>query len=184
MLFKKLYPLILLIVLVGCADTHTLIRQNPAPITTISPKQSFYISLSRDGLYGDEPYPGSGLTLSQAILSSFASYARRVEVATTVESYDEARKRALDKQYEYLVYPTILHWENRATEWNGIPDRVKVKIEVVKAQDDSVFDSVIIEGTSGMWTFGGDNPQDLLPQPIEEFVTSLFAGKANGNPPR
>jgi hypothetical protein len=73
-----------------------------------------------------------------------------------------------------LVYPTILHWEDRATEWSGIPDRVEIKIEIIGATTGKGLDSAIIKGKSGLATFGGDHPQDLLPKPVEDYVSGLF----------
>ncbi|WP_428785404.1 DUF4823 domain-containing protein [Vibrio splendidus] len=34
--------------------------------------------------------------------------------------------------------------------------------------------SGIIEGKSGLATFGGDHPQDLLSEPVSEFMASLL----------
>jgi hypothetical protein len=34
--------------------------------------------------------------------------------------------------------------------------------------------SATIDGTSGLATFGGDHPQDLLPEPIKKYVDQLF----------
>ena len=178
MLMNKHIYIVIVVVLLGllggCADSHNIIRQSTESLVPISPRDSFYISLSRDGVYGNEAYLGSGLTLSEVILSSFAKYARHVDVATTVEPYEEVLKTARTKKYDYLVYPTILHWENHATEWNALPKKVKVKIDVIKVDDDSLFNSVIIEGKSGLAIFGDGKPQDLLPGPIDEFVSSMF----------
>ncbi|WP_274523310.1 DUF4823 domain-containing protein [Pseudomonas abietaniphila] len=32
----------------------------------------------------------------------------------------------------------------------------------------------MIKGSSGLATLGGDHPQDLLPEPVAECVSSLF----------
>ncbi|WP_337219713.1 DUF4823 domain-containing protein [Vibrio parahaemolyticus] len=32
----------------------------------------------------------------------------------------------------------------------------------------------MIEGKSGLATFGGDKPQDLLPEPTKEFLSSML----------
>ncbi len=92
------------------------------------------------------------------------------------QSFAEARDTALSDNWEYLVYPTILHWEDRATEWSAIPDKVEVKIEVVEAATDRSIASAVIKGNSGLAAFGGDHPQDLLPEPIRSsFHRSIDA---------
>ena len=160
-------------VILGCADSH-LVRQGERSGAKLSKADAVYIAVSRDGVYGTDTYHGSGVTTSQLLLSSFAKQVRNVEVARSAETYDEALKAARAKGFKYLVYPTILHWEDRATEWSAIPDRVEVKVEVVDLSTDKAIDTAIISGKSGIATLGGDHPQDLLPKPIEEFVASLY----------
>lgn len=158
----------------GCADTHEFLRYGHSEIPQLTSNDSVYIAVSRDGIYGPNTYHGSGVTTSNIILSSFAKRVRRVETGRFPLSFDEALKFARDNGYRYLVYPTILHWEDRATEWSGIPDRVEVKIEIVETTTGKTLDSGIIKGKSGLATFGGDHPQDLLPKPVEEYVSRLF----------
>ncbi|HEX3036586.1 MAG TPA: DUF4823 domain-containing protein [Thermodesulfobacteriota bacterium] len=174
MAYRALIGLFLLLSLVGCADSRNLVRLNQGDTPKLSTADSFYIAVSMDGAYGDERYEGSGLSLSQIILSSLAKKVRRVEIAKAYQTYDEALVSAKAKGWKYLVYPTILQWENHATEWNGIPDKVEVKIQVIETAPDKLVDAVIINGKSGLATFGGDQPQDLLPLPVEEYISSFF----------
>jgi hypothetical protein len=37
-----------------------------------------------------------------------------------------------------------------------------------------VVSAVTIDGKSGLATFGGDHPQDLLSEPVVKYVNSLF----------
>lgn len=55
-----------------------------------------------------------------------------------------------------------------------IPDQVEVKIQIIQVSTGAVISSGIASGKSGVATFGGDHPQDLLPEPIEAFVSSLY----------
>ena len=45
---------------------------------------------------------------------------------------------------------------------------------VVDVRTDKTLSTVIIDGSSGLATFGGDHPQDLLPEPVGEYVDTLF----------
>ena len=167
--------LAMLTLLSGCADTHNLVRSNPVGVAAkLTSKDSFYIAVSKDVVYGDDKNEGSGLTLSQILQSSVVKRARRVEIGTVHKSFDDALLYARSKSFKYLIYPTILHWEDHATEWNGVADKVEVKVEVVESATDIIVDTAIISGRSGIATFGGDKPQDLLPIPVEEFISSLF----------
>ena len=165
----------MLTLLSGCADTHNLVRSNPMGLgAKLTSKDSFYIAVSKDVVYGDDINEGSGLTLSQILQSSVSKRARRVEIGIEHESFDDALLHARSNSFKYLIYPTILHWEDHATEWNGVADKVEVKVEVVESATDNNVDTAIISGRSGIATFGGDKPQDLLPMPVEEFISNLF----------
>ena len=54
----------------------------------------------------------------------------------------------------------ILHWEDRATEWSGKADRVKVSLPLYRSG--SLVGSALVTANSSWWTFGGDHPEDLL----------------------
>ena len=130
--------------------------------------------MPEDGAYGADTYRGSGQNTAQIIYSAFAKRTRTAKVGRSVQSFEEALASTRQGGQKYLVYPTILHWEDRATEWSGIPDKVEVKIEIVESTSGEAIASGVAKGKSGLATFGGDHPQDLLPDPIEEFVSSMY----------
>ena len=68
---------------------------------------------------------------------------------------------------------------DRATEWSARADKVEVQFEAVDVSSGRRIAKTIIKGRSGLATFGGDHPQDLLPEPIDEFVDQLFSERAN-----
>lgn len=174
---KKIVVLMFLCVLLSsCADSKELLRVGASAPNSrkLSAEDSFYISIPADGAYGSTTYSGSGTMTSRLLLSAFSKRARNVQMAKTYQEFKDNLQATRESNLGYLVYPTIMHWEDRATEWSGKPDRVEVKVDVFEAPSGSLFDSVIIKGRSGLATFGGDHPQDLLPDPMEEFVASLF----------
>jgi hypothetical protein len=157
----------------GCADTHQLLRSGSMPIK-LERTKSIYISIPRDGKYGQINYQGSGVNTSQIILMAFSKYSENVETGHHYQSFENAIAYAKEKKYGYLVFPTILEWEDRATEWSGIPDKASIKIAIIDIETGKTLDSAIIKGKSGLATFGGDHPQDLLPKPVEEYARTLF----------
>ena len=159
--------------LVGCADSHQLLRTGNATVK-LDPSKSIYISIPRDGRYGHINYQGSGVNASQIILMAFSKFSNTTETGHQYQSFNDALTYARNNGYSYLVFPTILEWEDRATEWSGIPDKASINIAIVNTESGKTIDSAIIKGKSGLATFGGDHPQDLLPKPVEEYVSSLF----------
>ena len=163
-----------MLLVVSCADTHKVVQSDVVPGARLEATSTIYIAVPVDGVYGANTYHGSGQNTAQIIHSAFAKRSRSTKVGRNPQSFAEARDAALSNNWEYLVYPIILHWEDRATEWSSRPDVVEVKIEVVEVATDRSIASAVIKGQSGLATFGGDHRQDLLPEPIEEFVSSLY----------
>lgn len=165
--------LVLFLFLASCADTHHLVR-NTTSSTRLSPAESVYIAVPEDGFYNQATYRGSGRTTAQIIFNAFVRHIHAVSVGRSAQQYAQALAEARRQSHRYLVYPVILHWEDRATEWSCIPDKVEVKIEVIDTAFDTVVASGIVQGRSGLATLGGDHPQDLLPEPMAEFVAGLY----------
>ena len=109
------------------------------------------------------------------------TWCRSISVLSETENYDTALNSARQGDYTYLFFPTITHWEDRATEWSGIPDQIAVKLTVIDLASGQPVSSATIEGTSGLATFGGDHPQDLLPEPLKAYVDQLFQNHNKGN---
>lgn len=131
------------------------------------------IATPADGMYQTTNYAGSGSMTAQAVKAAFARYTDNVKVISECSDLTcLEEKKALDEGY--YVIPQILHWEDRATEWSGIPDKMEVKVTVYNAKTKNVVSSSILSGKSKWVTFGGDHPQDLLPEPINNYVSSLY----------
>ncbi|OBT14765.1 DUF4823 domain-containing protein [Vibrio sp. UCD-FRSSP16_10] len=169
----RLVPFIALGML-GCADTHGINVSTAESNMKLSSSDAVYVARSKDGQYGTKQYTGSGATLSQAIQSSLIRKMDNIVVAEQYQPYSDALQYAEKHKFNYLIYPTIMHWEDRATEWSGKPDVVEVKVSVVEVNNKTVIKSGIINGKSGLFTFGGDKPQDLLGEPLNTYLDSVI----------
>ena len=105
---------------------------------------------------------------------AFSKNSNSAETARQYQSFDNALTYAKENNYGYLVFPTILEWEDRATEWSGIPDKASIKIAIINVESGKTMDSAIIKGKSGIATLSGDHPQDLLVKPVAEYVNELY----------
>lgn len=161
-------------IMVGCADSHSLNVTNADSNVKLNPNNAVYVALPQDGQYGKHYYSGSGRMVSQTIKGELITTLNNVVIAQRPEDYQSSLDFAAARKFDYLVYPTILHWEDRATEWSAKADRVKVKMAVVDVKTGKLVKSGIIEGKSGLATFGGDRPQDLLPEPTKAFLSSML----------
>lgn len=157
----------------SCADTHQLARATGKPLV-FSKQKSVYVALPLDGRLGHTLYSGSGALTAQAVAVAFAPYYEKITVGIQREDFSTAQLMAKAGGYAHLLYPDILHWEDRATEWSGRPDQATVKVSLVDANSGEILDSVVISGKSGLATFGGDRPEHLLPKPLADYAATLF----------
>lgn len=162
------------LVIIGCADTHKLQVTDVNSTAKFETSDSVLIGRSKNGEYGKHYYSGSGLMVSKALQSELFTKLNNVAIANQAADYNFVLEYAKSNEFDYLIFPTILHWEDRATEWSAKPDKVSVKITVVDVKTKVIIKSGIIEGISGLATFGGDHPQDLLSEPVSEFMASLL----------
>ncbi|UXY08973.1 DUF4823 domain-containing protein [Kosakonia sp. ML.JS2a] len=159
-------------VLLGCSvkyDTNTI--QNSTEL--LIKDSPIVISKPADGVYETRTYSGSGAATAAAVKAAFARYSDSVNVFTDCDDIACLKSNHVIG-LGYYVIPQILHWEDRATEWSGIPDRIEIKITIYNAESNSRVASTIISGKSKWASFGGDHPQDLLPEPINAYIASLY----------
>jgi hypothetical protein len=167
---------------VGCADSTSFRTNDPSNAGHLKPSDSIFVAIADDGAFGDERYPGSGRDTSQIIFRALSKYAKTVRLGQSAQPFNQAIETARRSGQQYLAYPTIMHWEDRATEWDFMPDRVEVKIEVVSVVSGHQLSNVTVSGRSGIATLGGDKPQELLPKPLEKYAETLFSGPIESNP--
>lgn len=170
---RIIYIVLLASILASCADSHQLVRLG-GNLQQLDPAGVVYVAVPADGRYGQTTYYGSGQNTAQIIVMAFSNYSNRAESGHVLQDFDGSLESANKAGAMYLVFPTILEWEDRATEWSGIPDKASIKLSIIDVKTGSTLDSVIIKGKSGIVTLGGDHPQDLLPKPTNEYVTSLY----------
>jgi hypothetical protein len=158
--------------LTGCTSTYTqntLVELN----TKMMRGKTVAISTPANGTYNGKPYIASGNMTAQVLKAAFANFSSTTDVVSECRDLP-CLKGLSPRTYDYYAIPDILHWEDRNTEWSGIPDKVEVKISVYEGLSFKELASAIVSGKSKWATFGGDHPQDLLPEPMGNFVESLY----------
>ena len=167
----------LLIVLIGIFLSGCTASYSQQIVTNASSKlergQGVFISTPKNGSYGKAEYKNSGKMTASALKAAFSRFSNNIYISEGC-SGRECLKIIPTGKYAYFAEPDILHWEDRATEWSGIPDRIELKISIYDAALGTEIASTVIVGTSKWSTLGGDHPQDLLPEPVNRYVESLY----------
>jgi hypothetical protein len=153
-----------MILLAGCYVSNREIKysiRGAVPVGT-----AISVTTPEDGIYMEDVYPNSGKVVARKL------------VAALTPPYPGSMVSSTGGGSGYLIEPKILHWEDRATEWSGKADRIKVSLPLYRSG--SLVGSALVTANSSWWTFGGDHPEDLLDTPFEAYAASLV-GKANPN---
>ena len=160
---------------VGCTAYHQ--TQSQSLPGALDPAKGVLISIPADGSYGNDQYRKSGIMTAEVVRTAFLNHAFRAEIIPSCKTEDCLVDINIER-YGYFVMPAILHWEERATEWSGRPDRIKIRLTVFDAINKTRIGSYSYTGKSKWFTFGGDHPQELLPEPTRELVDSFYQGDA------
>ncbi len=171
-MIKKLLIFSIILLVAACTSTyrHSEIQ---TPSAKLDSSLGVLISIPENGWYENQQYKNSGQMTANAIRAAFAKNARRVDLANKCQ--DEICLESIDvEKYGYFVKPVILHWEERATEWSGKPDRIEIQLIVYDTATREALANSSYTGKSKWATFGGDHPQDLLPEPTNAYVSSLY----------
>lgn len=156
----------------GCASTYKQTNLTE-PAAKLLKAGSVVIATPANGSYETKEYPKSGEMTALAIQAAFAKFTNTITVSPNCTELGCLKKNDSATSVYYVI-PEILHWEDRATEWSGIPDKIEVKLIIYEWQNWKEIASTIISGKSKWATFGGDHPQDLLSEPLNKYVESLY----------
>ncbi len=166
----------LALMLAGCANSYRIERDGGASNPTvplIAKTDRVLVTLPSDGAYGATRYQGSGQSTQQSVIASLAAMGVSVSVGGPCD--DPAAASAMGKQagVQWVVAPRIHQWEDRATEWSGLPDRIRIELRTIATSSSSPTDITIVEGSSKWATFGGDHPQDMLLPALKPWAEAI-----------
>ena len=160
--------------LTGCKSSYSEKEISSETPPLLKSNTRIYVAIPFDATFKKEIAEGSGKQTAQAFQVAFMKYTRSVYTSKFPESAAEALEIARAGHMEYLLYPTLLRWEDRATEFTGMRDKLAVRAELIDVRTGKVVFSREFEATGKFMTDGGETPKDLLDQPAEQFANSIF----------
>lgn len=156
----------------GCGPTYR--RQVVVAPDGAMPRLGFaLVARPKDGSFGKFDYPNSGKETADAVVSGLMGHVDRVLVQENCADL-ECLKREAPAGVTHFVVPVVAHWEDRNTQWSGIPDVIRVQITVVEAATDRVLASAVVQGEGSRVVDDGQLPERLLRDPVNAWFDSLY----------
>lgn len=158
----------------GCKHTYQekKVGEKEAPVLTSNTR--IYVGRPYDTTYKEKVVHNSGKSIAEAVLIALNRNTKAAAMSRRPQSVPEALEAAIQYRAEFLIYPVILHWEDRATEMSGRRDKLSFRLDMYEVGTGEVVFSKEVEAKSRWMTDGGDSPTDLLQEPIDTYVQGLF----------
>lgn len=170
---KTIFAVVLIAVMllfVGCTTSFS-VNQERNDNERLKKGANIAITTPEDGYYYSTTYFGSGIAVSRIIKDRIRNYSTSCEILPQ-KNISNLSKDELSA-YDYIIVPTIYHWEDRATAWSAKPDRIEVGIRIYNSNCELISDSVLT-GRSAILTFAFDEPSIVFDRAFAEFVQTLF----------
>lgn len=163
-----LTTIIALFLMSGCSASYKQdFMQGP---NKMSLQKSVLIVTPKNGSYKDIPYETSGADVVQALAQELKHYSTSINIVPN-QSIEDIGSEI--ENYDYIIIPEILHWEDRLTGWSLRPDRIQVRFDIFDKQR-QMINSVKVTGKSANIVWVSKTPKSLLPKPLRLVFTKLF----------
>ena len=161
----------LLFIVTGCStmEIKTLNTEN-----SLKHEQVVYIAKPQDGIYNYRVYQYSGNDTQNAIENVLYKYVTKIIMAETVEDREQAILSSKKHKADILVFPKILDWEDHATQWSGLQDKIRIRMEIVNVADEKQLDNSEIYHTNSSWQFTNQPIKNLLPEMLENYFSHFY----------
>ena len=124
-----------------------------------------------DGIYSGTVAAGSGEAVANRI------YQRTSQRFSNVSIVDEPCREVGERTLE--IHPRLLHWEDRATNWSGVSDKITVELQLRDLPANGTRRSTF-QAASTWFTFVNAPPEDLLDRTFDEAIDDLLPPPAGG----
>jgi hypothetical protein len=129
-------------------------------------------------------------TLTTVVEEAALRHFRRVRIGLFPESLDYSLTSASMAGANYVIYPTLLTWDDNLGTWTEIAqsllndstdeivtsfglDQVAVQIIILDTATGNMVDLVKVESESGFFSLYGDQPGALLAPALENYFSNL-----------
>jgi hypothetical protein len=142
--------------LAACAGVSTARLEPPA--RQAGSERGFYVMLPPNGRYGRKLYSYSGESTNRTGRQALVVSRRFGRSGGDDRDARHGVAACKTGQPRYVFQATILHWEDRSTEWSGRRDNCP-RFFGVRRADGTTREHALMDGNSNWATFWRDHPQ-------------------------
>ena len=158
------------LILTGCAAHRGILPPGQSAAPSID---RLCVLTATDGSYGDEAYVGSGRELSGRILAILRQGRLWQSILVPATDNTAGARQCLAEGVDYMLAPTILHWEDRATQWSGLRDYLTIDLALFRLQPYGALRRGTYTANNSWFTLVNNPPEDLLDDNFAAFVGRL-----------
>lgn len=168
---KKLLLILLpILLLIACDSTYQLLPHNGNTIKMERGK-SVLLTTVANGYYKDKEYKRSGKKTADVLTKKLRPYVDSLDT-TPAKSFSKIDSNVL-LDYDYIICPEIYHWEDRATSFSSLPDKIILGITVYD-NTGNVLNHIEIKAESSRVEFFANDPIDLIDEALDMYIRQLF----------
>lgn len=156
------------LILASCAEFSV---QRPGSLRS---QGSALVAVPLDAMHEGERFPGSGRETAEVVAAAFRKRLGRVDIMEGT-AFANSMNSSGASQYDYLVIPVIVQWEDKTVKRREREDHVEIGIRVLRTRDGSTIAQWQVRKPSRVSTFFKASPAEQLKEPIDEYVREMFA---------
>lgn len=148
----------------GCAYTHA-IYSSESHVPRLTAASRLCVLSAIDGVYQGDPYEGSGKEVAVRVKNALAMPIPQTRLIDSTDEIEGAQ-RCTESGAQYMLAPSIQHWEDRATQWSGLRDLIRIQVRLIQLQPPppKILKTGYFEARNGWLTFVNNPPEELLSQ--------------------
>lgn len=168
----KIYASLIILILAaaltnGCLPKYKLADLSDDPNIKLDASQSVVISKPRGvncNIRGSAP--------TNELKMAFSKHIKNV-IISPCSNLEQCLEQAEGK---YLVMTDVYQWGDPMDmpTFVHLTDRIEVRIFVINMTTGTTLRSMVFKASSKWARLGGDHPENILEQPIKEFIDSLY----------
>ena len=168
---KPLNFILLLALCSGCAHDYgikSIVRSG-----SLRTNASALVVLPEDVQRGDLRYPGSGREVALVIKHALATRMDSSDLTLKTGGRKTHLNAAKERNFAYLVVPTVFAWEDEALNGLGRSQRAAVELQFIETDSGKVIAMGRVEGAGKRDPGSTEGPQELLEVPLLSYINWL-----------